>query len=78
KLISSINQQFRKCVISDNNINVENIKMDIDTTENIKTDIDTTENIKIDLDSKKRKLDIDFENIKIDIDSKKNKMDFIV
>ncbi|CAG8804410.1 5880_t:CDS:2, partial [Cetraspora pellucida] len=47
-----------------NNIDVENIKIDIETTENIEMDID----------SKKRKIDIDSERRKIDIDSKKRKM----
>ncbi|CAG8823952.1 4452_t:CDS:1, partial [Cetraspora pellucida] len=45
KLISYINQQLHECVISDNNIDIDKIKMD-------------TENIKMDIDSKKRKMNI--------------------
>ncbi|CAG8798215.1 14184_t:CDS:1, partial [Racocetra persica] len=71
KIISCINQ-LQQCFISNNNIDVENIKIDvIDTTENIKMDI------KMDIDSKKRKMDIDTtEKLEMNIDSKRMKIDF--
>ncbi|RIB02348.1 hypothetical protein C2G38_2291683 [Gigaspora rosea] len=52
KLISLINQQLLNCVISDNNINVENVKMDIEVEEvNVNTDFDI-ENINGDVDGR--------------------------
>ncbi|CAG8468999.1 11002_t:CDS:2 [Cetraspora pellucida] len=67
-MINCINQQLQQCVISDNNIDVENIKMDIDITQNIKMNMGS-EKRKIDMDSKKRKMDMDSKKRKMDIDS---------
>ncbi|CAG8778437.1 20266_t:CDS:2, partial [Racocetra persica] len=47
-----------------NNIDVENIKMDIDSKKR-KLDIDTTENIQIDIDSKKIKLNVDYGDLNV-------------
>ncbi|CAG8825247.1 9878_t:CDS:1, partial [Gigaspora margarita] len=50
KIISLIDQQLLNCVISDNNINVENVKMDIEVEEtNINTNVDV-ENINVNVD----------------------------
>ncbi|CAG8771877.1 34795_t:CDS:2 [Gigaspora margarita] len=49
KLISFVNQKLNNCVISDNNIDIEKVKMEMDA-EKVKMDIDTV-NVKIDVDA---------------------------
>ncbi|KAF0532750.1 hypothetical protein F8M41_011039 [Gigaspora margarita] len=70
KIISLVNQQLLHCVISDNNINVENVKMDIEIEEaNINTNVDI-ENINVDVDIEKINVDVDIENINVDVDGR--------
>ncbi|CAG8607553.1 18189_t:CDS:1, partial [Gigaspora margarita] len=65
--IISLNQQLLNCVISDNNINVENVKMDIEVEEtNINTNVDI-ENINMDVDIENINVDIYIENINVDV-----------